>query len=406
MFNDMSVNILKKPLTLFFLISSFGLFLINCSSAKDKESYDFSKDNPIFLSDIFQDARIIQLETTDHNLIAQITQVEFYKEKFYILDSKQQKIFSFDNTGRFLFKISNQGKGPQEYQHIVNFTIDTYNNNLILLSPPDQTLIIYDLEGNFIEKQSIKSDHVLGLNKVYCLNDSIILLSSITDYQIVFFNRNKVHDTKMDYHLPTFLYQLLPVFNTYQFNGKTFINPALSQELIEVTTMKKEEYLSFDYGSFNNSDQQISRLLNEFEKSLTIRSKRLHELFSSGYINNLLIKSMESERFIIKHVATEMSIKHVIKDKITKKTFVFNEFKDGVRINMHFAIHLDKYLIAYEARNFKDEASNREFFGPWYSFYTAEYYNKNFLTHEDQSLIDSRDPLTENPFLVVYKFKE
>jgi hypothetical protein len=45
------------------------------------------------------------------------------------------------------------------------------------------------------------------------------------------------------------------------------------------------------------------------------------------------------------------------------------------------------------------------YFGPWYSYYTAEYYNKGYITHEDQSLINNRDPLIDNPFLIVYLFK-
>jgi len=393
----------------FVLFGSLFLVLaaISCRQANDSASINLLYNQNISLSDVFDKARIIQLEKTEESLIAQISQVVFYEEKFYVLDRKQQKIFCFDHNGKFISTISQQGHGPGEFVYVSAITIDDYNKNLIFLSPPTQQLLIFDLDGTFRKKISVKTETVMGLNKIFTLNDSIYLITSLTDYQLLLFNNKKEEVVKKAFPLPEFIPQLTPKFNTFQFAGKTFVNPSISREILEIKEINSNNYISFDYGELNNTEKQISRLQDAFRILPDINSIRRHELLrSEGYLNHYLIKVMESNRFLIQLVAIENSIKHVVVDKPLNETFVFDYFLENVAINMHFDIHQDKFLIAFETRHFRDEESTKKFFGPWFSYFNSDFLNEAFLTPKDRLFIQNHNPMTDNPYLVVYKFKE
>ena len=276
-----------------------------------------------------------------------------------------------------------------------------------MLSPPNQQVLVFDLDGNFRKKHTIQTENTLAFNKVFALNDSIYLLTSITDYQTLLFNTSEETIVSYDFQLPVFAPQLMPLHNTYQFNGRTFVNPALSREVFDVTEMHKNNHLAFDYGLLNNTERQVSLLYEAFRDLTAMGTRRLHELIgSNGYLHHFLIKVMESNRYIVQLVAIENSIKHVVFDKVLDEIFVFASFKEDVAFNMQFDIHQDRFLIAYEYRHYRNEESNVLFFGPWYSFYKAPCFKDEFLSPSDAKTIENHNPMTDNPFLVVYKFKE
>jgi len=391
-----------------FLLSSILIvFICGCKRTTAPPSINLLENQSVSISDIFESVNIIPLERTEESLIAMISQVVYFKERFYVLDTKQQKIFCFDKNGRFISEIAQQGHGPGEYVYASGLTVDVYNMNLIILSPPSQELLVVDLEGNFIKKLTINTEIAMGLNKVFALNDSTLLVSSLTDYQLIFYNAKKESVTKTDFPIPVFIPQLMPLLNIYEYNGSVFVNPNLSSKVYEITETTNKNHYAFDYGLLNNTERQKSLLQDYFRNSTDNNSIRMHELLqSNGYLKHYLIKVMESKRFIMKWVAIENSIKHVIIDKNINETFVFDFFEDDVVFNMQFDVHQDRYLIAFETRYFKDEESNKEFFGPWYPFFISDFVNANLLNQEDIKIVEEHDPLVDNPYLVLYKFRE
>ena len=57
------------------------------------------------------------------------------------------QIYIFSKEGKHIRTISSKGKGPQEYIGIANFTIDPFNNKLILVDISSKKLMQYSLEG-------------------------------------------------------------------------------------------------------------------------------------------------------------------------------------------------------------------------------------------------------------------
>ncbi len=70
----------------------------------------------------------------NHQPIGQTRKILFYKNNFFLLDKSTNEVLCFDKTGTYLFKISNQGKGPEEYIFIQNFFIDGYNHQINIIS--------------------------------------------------------------------------------------------------------------------------------------------------------------------------------------------------------------------------------------------------------------------------------
>jgi hypothetical protein len=95
-------------------------------------------------------SEIVVLETTDASLIKNINRLVLYKEKIIILNNKEEILF-FNNDGNFLYKINKKGRGPGEYNHIIDISIDD-NNDRIILYTDNLNLLIYNLKGEYISQ--------------------------------------------------------------------------------------------------------------------------------------------------------------------------------------------------------------------------------------------------------------
>ncbi len=98
---------------------------------------------------IFGEKWIVPLETTDENIISQIDKLEIYNDCFYILDNTQDIIFIFDKSGRYITKIADFGRGPDEYLRISDFHID--DRMIYVLAGGNRKIMCYDPEGKWLK---------------------------------------------------------------------------------------------------------------------------------------------------------------------------------------------------------------------------------------------------------------
>lgn len=103
------------------------------------------------LSELASDARYVPLQTTDSSLMSGFCRkVIKAGDKFYIHSG--QEILCFDSEGKFLYKLSNEGRGPQEYNFINDFDISTDNRILSILS--HSTVMMFRISGDGFDYQS------------------------------------------------------------------------------------------------------------------------------------------------------------------------------------------------------------------------------------------------------------
>ena len=105
------------------------------------------------LSQVASDVKYIPLSTNEESMIGFIGKVILNKGR-YFLAVNTTEIMCFNKSGNFLFKLSKQGNGPDEYQFIIDFDISTDGQTLAVLS--GNKIHCYSVsESGFIKKNSI-----------------------------------------------------------------------------------------------------------------------------------------------------------------------------------------------------------------------------------------------------------
>jgi len=145
-----------------FLISI--LFITGCNEKSREGNIDDTNTiiiNPLISKDNFQDPKevidstwTIKLEANNDNLISYCNRLIAFKDYFVIFDMKQQKVFIFDKSGKYLTKIDSRGKGPNEYLHIEDIYINK-DSEIVLFDAPNKCLLFYSTIGNFIKKEKL-----------------------------------------------------------------------------------------------------------------------------------------------------------------------------------------------------------------------------------------------------------
>lgn len=142
--------IMMKSLVLFLILFVFG----GCYSSSDKKLLDEDLEEILIdpekvaeyldLSEILNDSiDIVPLETTEKCLISEIIQIEFYKDKIYVSDKANAKIFVFTTAGNFLKSIGKQGLGPGEYSYLGGFSFK--GDSIVIQDLYRNKYVVYDL---------------------------------------------------------------------------------------------------------------------------------------------------------------------------------------------------------------------------------------------------------------------
>ncbi len=366
---------------------------------------DLANETKVSVHDIFEEIHIVPLFTDTQNLIAQIRQVEYFENHFYLFDQVLQTLFCFDDKGALVVKISRQGRGPGEYFYATNFAIDPFNRQILFLSPSAGQITIFNLEGEFVANKTIKE--VLGYNYMTVINDSVMLLSSNSEHQALFYCRATQEIFKKEFEFPKpDLHHLSPGLGSfYQFDKRVFVLPAMEQTVKDVTKIDAVDHLKLSFGEYNNSSRQWEHFFEESERLPPHEVLRMHQIVGKDkLLNSHLLKIAEVDRFVVALVVCDDTVKHLIYDKYNKNLRVFSAFTEDIVINPMFKI-TENSLIAFETRNYKKERA-QDFYRNLFSYYDADYLSTELLSETCKNVIENHNPMTDNPFLVVYKFKE
>ena len=142
-----------------YLITFFLLLFISCK--KEMESYHIKKREPKQISlmesskkenleDFIKKIEIVKLKT-DIKLVG-INKIVHFEDQYYVLDKKTSQLLIFDNNGSFVRKIGERGRGPAEYQKILDFEIDKTSKQILVLAHYDKALYKFTFSGDFIER--------------------------------------------------------------------------------------------------------------------------------------------------------------------------------------------------------------------------------------------------------------
>ncbi len=143
------------------LLPALFLILFSCSTQKTEEkgvkTIDLSKiiENPVS-ENIFNEVRYIQLETGPEFLLGDQLNTTVENGTFYIQDLAHQKaILVFDENGKFIQRIGQEGKGPKEYQHAMDFDIRRDTIDIFGGSGSKRQIYSYLKSGEFCKKNEV-----------------------------------------------------------------------------------------------------------------------------------------------------------------------------------------------------------------------------------------------------------
>ena len=154
---------------------------MNCNTEKRTFEYGhidleigFQSKEFFRLSEVAVDVEYVFLETNDDCLLADIRNIVYDPPYFFVTDRFEKTIFIFNETGRYINKISAVGQGPHEYTEIYNF--DAKNNCVHILDYNLRKIFTYDISGKFIN--DLKVDARTSFLKISFENDLILASSN------------------------------------------------------------------------------------------------------------------------------------------------------------------------------------------------------------------------------------
>ncbi|MCD8044582.1 MAG: 6-bladed beta-propeller [Tannerellaceae bacterium] len=162
---------MKQPLInssfYFCLFLSFIFFSCGGKSTRLEESLVTQNEDMIVISPVFDEhmsfdlghlidsLKYVKLELTDESLIGEVTKLEIFEDRIYILDYNTKALFVFSIEGKYLFKIHQLGNGPGEYSQLDFFTLDRERRRIYLTDLMTYFIKEYDLAGNYISQVKI-----------------------------------------------------------------------------------------------------------------------------------------------------------------------------------------------------------------------------------------------------------
>lgn len=385
------------------------LFLFICQlyscNERDPDIYYVDLDAPMEkrLDDYIRNVELIPLETTEENLIKNITKVVLYNDLYYVKDI-YEGVFVFNTTGHFVRRIGSKGSGPGEYGYISDFCINRCTGNIELLSPTGN-IMIFSIDGIYMGMITYRSIEVS--NFLLVDEDLILFFHQSQSPVMTLYSRKKQQVIRDYFEVPENFerrrpnYLISPPF--YLVGRDTLVHFGYMNEVYTFRNKMIDYRYSFDFGRHNFN-------FNDYDWSLDMQKDYYRELLwakesiAFGFYNHF-----ENERYILKQVYYRKGNGIVLVDKKKGRNYFIQGFRNlydpagedspvaettpatenGTRLGMilNWDSGSDDILTSVEPAR------------------KEQYINPGLLDSTSYAIYTSLK-ITDNPVLVKYKLKE
>jgi len=155
----------------YFIFSCFFLSCLSEIQAQKNITLRIDPDNARggTASQIFDSLEFIPLETTKESLLGSIDQLEIVDSFFIILDMRgSHSILIFNRNGKFHARIKAEGGN----RFLGYFSINRKANQIIITNNFDDSLLIYNFNGNLVNKLPYPQEKV---NSLYYFNNGNVV---------------------------------------------------------------------------------------------------------------------------------------------------------------------------------------------------------------------------------------
>ena len=380
-------HIMKKVLLSCFL---YILLLITaCSHTSPIVGYPSLfvnlEQQTVSFKDLFSTIRLIPLETNDSCLLIGIDKLICFEERFYVLDVQRPALYIFSKSGNFIQQISRKGNGPGEYNMIYDFYIDENERKIGLLSPYGY-LLIYDLNGVFLEKRglpvkpnyySVSDMDAKSIALWSCVDKSEkgITVLEKDSFSIIntFWNNDRIFD----------MGNMKPF---YRYRGELYFTTAYQNIVYKLKQDSITPAYQWDFGKGGIHERLLQKYLGiENDRE---RNNRLLNDLSDGTFPFLMNSHNQNDMYyyvsLQKGLGNKRKYINVFYRKADGKSFVFEKTSEG--LSLHPLTFTEDYIISAINVNECD------------SF-------KNYLSTEDYSILKSYTS-EDNIILVRFDFRK
>lgn len=328
---------------LYYIISTITLFVLcgcnNTTVLKNEISIDIDHRDEISIFDLFSNIEIIRLETNDTSIIKYIDKLLVYNNNYYILDYRMSGILVFDAFGKLLYKIDNEGNGPNEYLNISDFYI--YNDKLMFISAVDDRLHEYDLRGNFLSKSRLPEINGAYMYLKQMNNDTIAFWTY--DYE----NRLKFYSKRQHRIFKESLPETDNIFN--QFGTAVFpyhnyiVRPTDNRVLEIMPDCELSVGYNWNFGTQNNDAEKLKETTYFPTPKEAIDYAK--KIYASEVINYFFGTAGGNSQYVYTQIMRKNKNISILYNKKTKKEYVFEKTTENA--NFFPLFWTEEYVIGY-----------------------------------------------------------
>ena len=291
------------------------------------------KGDTVKFGDLFSKMEIIPLETLDSCLIMNIEKIELHNNQLFIFDNLRPALYVFDKKGKYIKQIGKKGEGPDEFQVITDVFIDKTRNVILFLSHFGSVLI-YDIEGNYIGREMLPIK-----NNYYSIatteNNNWVLWSCVDadESGITVVNKDSMLPIYETWHNDRMLDMgLMKPF--YQYNKIYFFSSAYQNTVYQIKTDSLISAYKWDF----NKDNIKSGMLEAYSKikNGSKRNNKILKDLEEGILPYSMERHNQNEQYyyvaLRKGVGIDRPWINVFYRKKDHSTFVFEQIEEGVSI--------------------------------------------------------------------------
>lgn len=345
------------------------------------------EDDPVSFDDLFESVSLIPLETKDESLLNGISRIVFHCDSIFILDKKQATIFLFNEEGKYLNKLSQQGNGPTEYYDLEDFTFNKYTNSLELLSVYGG-VYCFSLNFEFIEKFPLP-DEMVPVHRFAVIDSCTrVFFNSVRPHKIEVYCLCDKELKGNYFEIPQHIYREAslggPFLLDNRQDGEAIFTQPFSNTVYSVSPLSFKPHYKWDFDTYNFSIDILKPGLcqNEYDNLIRNSSFRNSHVFP-------FTAHIENANFYLAQFGfgTNHGLFTVLFDKKTYKYRKFEKLEEGVSFPHYPIMKEDNiYVIVRDTSiiNF--------------------YLNDRIKTENAISIENYRED--QNPMLLKYKLKK
>lgn len=320
---------MRKVYTILFVC----IYLIMTTACSEKNTTQRKRDNfsgliltanenrkeNLCFNDLIDSAKIVRLETTPESQFGDITKMEILNDTIIIFDSKNQMLLTFELNGKFLGKLGQKGKGPNEYINIRNIAIDRIKNEILLLDDKNLKIFHFTSSGKFlfIEDAEVYPHDLAATNGqvFYFQNQSSYYFGGKVKDDLLLTKDGKIliKDFPFEKENYTFTYPLNRVF--YELNDTICFIDKWNSAVYSISNNKIIPRFQIDFNG------------NEIPLEFT-QSEELFDLYSKKY-SYLFDYIIENETYIYFSYLNKGKLKKTIYNKKQNIYYNFSNKKDN-----------------------------------------------------------------------------